>query len=903
MKKLLIIGGGMSSARFCEELIHSGNNKFEITVISKENYVNYDRTKLIYLLKDETPQDFFLNSIEWYEKNKINLIMGKEVKELKREEKKVFLSDGSELVYDILVIATGAHPFIPPVKGLDLPNIFALRTIEDIDRLKKLLKGKSNVMVVGGGLLGIELALILKSLGKNIIISHLTPTIMEMQLNEKAGIFLQRKLEQKGLKFITSNYIVEFLGSTAGVEEAVFKDGQKVKVDLVLFSCGIKPNIDLAKESGLNYNKGIVVDEHLQTNDPSIFAIGEAIEFKGKTFGLVSQVYEQAVFLSKYLLTGDNSLKYSPSPLVPTRLKSEIPVISMGRFTKEADDEIVEYIDERNFIYKLLIIKDNKLEGANFVGDDLNIDNVSIYYSTKLPLPENRADILFPGSKASEMIMDSEKWPDGLQICDCNGVSAGKIRESIKNGNDTLYKVMNSTRAGTGCGNCKNKIKALLVSVVGELREDPAEKYFVPGIPFSREELTEYIIKNNLKSVTEVLSSIKEAKDDAKTKMGLDLLLNYIWKGDYKIEFDARHPNDRYYGNIQKDGSYSVIPAVFGGVIQPDELKRIADVAKKYNTTVKITGADRIGLYSVNKKDLANIWKELGMPCGHAFTKTFRACKTCVGNDFCRFGLADSISLGRKISKRYSGIMNPAKVKMAVSGCPRNCAEATIKDIGIVAIEGGWDIYIGGNGGARVFVAKKLATVKSEEEVFDICDAFLEYYRKNANYLERTSYFVERIGINKIREDVIENISLREKLKKDLAETIANYKDPWKEKTETLNIVESKENYYEENGYIRIIETNKLKTPDRIKLKVKEEELVVFKDRSGKIFVTSAICPHEKGPIEEAIIGNGKITCPIHLYSFDINSGKCSNEGIGELKIYEIKVDDFIWIKPGFYNL
>ncbi len=892
MEKLVIIGGGMASAKLCEEL---DKGKFKITVISKEKESNYDRTKLIYLLKDENPENFFLNTQQWFKENGIKLILDTEVVDIKRDEKIVVTSTGENISYDILVLATGSHPFIPPVKGLDLPGIFAMRTLDDVYKLKEMLKGKSNVMVVGGGLLGLELALVIKQLGKNLFISHLTPTIMEMQLCERAGIFLQKKLEQKGIKFITSNYVVEFLGSTAGVEEAIFKDGQRVKVDLVLFSCGIKPNIDLAGKSGLNYNKGIVVDEHLRTNDPFIFAIGECIEFKGKTFGLVSQVYEHAKFLANYLSKRDDNLKYQPSPLPPTRLKSDIPVISMGKFSEESGDEVVYYVDEHNLIFKKLIIKDNKLVGANFVGDDLNVDAVSIYYSTKMPLPLNRADILFPGSKASEMIMEAENWPDNLQICDCNGVSAGKIREAIKNGNDTLYKVMSSTRAGTGCGNCKNKIKALLVSVVGELREDPAEKYFVPGIPMTREELTEYILKNNFKSVSKVLSSIEGAKGDAKTQMGLDFLLNYIWKGNYEIEYDARHPNDRYYGNIQKDGTYSVIPAVFGGVIKPEELKRIALVAEKYNATIKITGSDRIGLYTIEKKDLENVWKEIDMPCGHAFTKTFRACKTCVGSDFCRYGLNDSISLGRKIAERYSGLMNPAKLKMGVSGCPRNCAEATIKDIGIVAIEGGWDIYIGGNGGAKVFVGKKIATVKTEEEVFDFCDAFIEYYRRNANYLERTSYFVERVGIGKIREDILENIELKKELQKDLWATLSNYRDPWKE-VKVSEIKEVKE-IEKAEGYIRLIETNKLKTPDRLIFTIKEEKIVLFKDRKGEIFVTSAICPHENGPIEEAIIGNGKITCPVHLYSFDMKTGVCSNEGIGNLKVYEVKVDNYVWVK------
>lgn len=889
-ERLVIIGNGMAGGKLVEEIITRDKHRYSITIIGDEPYGNYNRIKLVVKLKEPLLPDFYLNTPQWYAENGVETILGDGVCAINRTEKCVTLQSGRNVFYDKMVLAVGSNPFVPPMNGLDLPGVFTLRKLDDVDMTTSFLQGKSHVTVVGGGILGLELALMLRLLGKSVVVSHLMPTLMEMQLPEDAGKYLRGHLEDLGIRFVMGTYIPDLLGTTAGVETARFKDGTTVKTEAVFFSCGIRPNITLAKQCNLQYNKGIIVNDQLATSDTSIFACGECIEFHNETWGLVAPVYDQARALAA-ILTGEKT-SYVPSPPATTRLKSDIPVISMGKFKSEAGDEVALYVDPHSRIYKQLIIKDSLILGAVLVGEDLNADLISLHYSAKIPVPARRADLLFPGARAGEGIVDGKLIPDDAKICDCNGVSAAKIRQSISNGNDTLYKVMNNTKAGTGCGNCKGKIKALLISEVGELRVDPAEKYYVAGIPMEREALTEFIISNGLRSCSKVFASIPGSVDDSKTRMGLDYLLNYIWKGDYTIENDSRCANDRYSGNIQKDGRFSVIPNIAGGVAKSQHLRAIADVADKYKAMIKITGADRIGLYSIDKKDLKNVWDDLQMGSGHAFTKCFRACKGCVGSTHCRFGLMDSLTLGQKLGERYRGIMGPAKVKMGVSGCPRNCSEATIKDFGVVATDDGWEISVGGNGGAHVCVSKPIIRVKTDDEVIRIADRFYEYYRRYGKYGERTAYFIERVGLKTITDAILNGSeeSLRE-LEQSFEEARKNYKDPW-------TSVESLENESElnetetEDGFTQVAFTDDIPEGASRIYTIKGEPVAVFHGRDGKWVAAHGVCPHKNGPIVDSIYGDGKLTCPLHSYSFDVKTGVCDNPDIGALRMYQVLVRD-----------
>ena len=887
-ERLVIVGNGMAGGKLVEEILTRDALRYSITIIGDEPYGNYNRIKLVVKLKEPSLPDFYLNTPEWYAEQGVTAIVGDGVSLIEKEKKQVVLQSGKKIPYDKLVLTVGSNPFIPPMKGLDLPGVFALRKLDDVDKTRSYLEGKTQVAVIGGGILGLELALMLRLLGKTVTVSHLMPTLMEMQLPEEAGKYLRSHLEDLGIRFIMGTYITDLLGTTAGVETAKFKDGTTTRTEAVFFSCGIRPNVTLAKECNLLFNKGIVVNERLETSDPDIYACGECIEYHNETWGLVAPVYDQSRVLAS-ILTGTQSA-YIPSSPATTRLKSDIPVISMGKFKPDTGDEVTMYVDPNLRIFKQLIVKDSIVLGAVLVGEDLNADLISLHYSARIPAPPRRADLLFPGARAGEGVVDGKLIPDEAKICECNGVSAAKIRQSIAHGNDTLYKVMNNTKAGTGCGNCKGKIKALLISEVGELRTDPADKYYVAGIPMNREELSEFIKSHNYRSCSQVFAAVSGAVDDSKTRMGLDYLLNYIWKCDYIVENDSRCANDRYSGNIQNDGRFSVIPDIAGGVATSQHLRAIANVADKYNAMIKITGSDRIGLFSINKSDLKDVWKDLQMGSGHAFTKCFRACKSCVGSTHCRFGLNDSLSLGQRMGERYRGMMGPAKVKMGVSGCPRNCSEATIKDLGVIATDDGWEISVGGNGGAHVYVSKPIARVKTEDEVIRIADRYYEYYRRFGKYGERTAYFVERVGLKAITDAILDapEESLQE-LENSFAEARSNYRDPW-------TISDNLENEFDLNnnetddGFTQVAMSDNVPPGSSKLFFVKNISIAVFHGRDGKWIATHGICPHKNGPMIDSIYGNGKLVCPLHSYSFDVQTGVCDNSDVGLLKIFEITI-------------
>jgi len=562
-------------------------------------------------------------------------------------------------------------------------------------------------------------------------------------------------------------------------------------------------------------------------------------------------------------------------------------------------------------VFKQLIVRGEKLVGAALIGEDLNADAVGLHFTAGIPLPKRSADLLFPGAKAGEEVMDARQWPDSLRVCDCVGVDAGKLRASIAAGNDTLNKLMAATKAGTGCGQCKSKIKAVLIGQLGQLKDDPADRYFVPGIPLDRTSLEAFLVGRDLKSVSAVLKAAEGSRDDPKTRLGLDYLLGYVWKGAYEVEKDGQSANDRFGGNIQKDGRFSVIPHMPGGLTTPKELKALAEVAEEYGAQLKVTGADRIGIFSVKKEDLQDVWDKLEMKCGHAFSKTFRAAKACVGSQYCRFGLADSLGLGAKMSDRYRGVTGPAKLKMGISGCPRNCAEATIKDFGVVAVEGGWDLFVGGNAGGHVVAAKKIARVKTEDEVIRIADRFYEFYRKHGKYGERTAPFVERLGLEKVLDGILYDTDANLKaLEDDFALALANYQDPWaggvdhelavrrdydpekaygKDRAKKGNVPAPA---LPPDGWLDLGPSEALAAGDSRAFDVPWGEVAVFHGRDGAWTASETRCPHLGGPMVDSHFTAGTLTCPLHSFCFDGTTGACANAEVANLKVWAVEVRD-----------
>jgi nitrite reductase (NADH) large subunit len=790
--KLVVIGNGMAGARLVEEVVARRNgDRYDIVVFGDEPYGNYNRILLSGVLSGtHDPRDIFINPLNWYTENNVTLHAGVRVTKIDRQAKVVYGNNGMAEIYDKLVIATGSRAFVPPMQGLTRDGttewkegIFLFRTLDDCDDIRKYSAQARKVAVIGGGLLGLEAARGLLNMGLEVHVVHLMPHLMEVQLDAPAGALLKRTLEAMGVHIHLEKLTTAINGNNR-VSGLTFKDGSTLDSDMVVISAGIRPNTELAKEAGLSVERGIVVGDDLAcVNDREVFAIGECAQHRGQVYGLVAPLWEQARALAERLTTHDSQATYIGSK-ISTKLKvMGISLAVMGdKEPSHPGDDVATYVEQGRGVYKKLIVRNGKLAGAILLGDDAVAPRLLQAFDRGSELPENRAELLFPLAvqNAATSLAD---LPDSAQICNCNGVTKGAIVAAVKSGCRSLKTLCDATRAGSGCGSCKPQVKELLeFSADGLAAEDPSVHYYVPGVPLTKAELMKTIRERNLRSVSAVFNTLADGREDPGSKAGLASLLKTVWGKDYEDERDARFINDRVHANIQKDSTFSVVPRIYGGVTSAAELRRIADVAEKYNVPmVKITGGQRIDLLGIPKEHLPNVWRDLGMPSGHAYTKAFRTCKTCVGTEFCRYGVGDSTTLGIKIEKRFQGIESPHKMKLATAGCPRNCSEATTKDLGAVAIEGGkWEVYIGGAAGSRVRKGDMLCVVETHEEVLKYLGRFMQYYRENAKYLERTYDFVERAGIEKLRRILVDDAEgICERLDAEIQAAVDGYVDPW----------------------------------------------------------------------------------------------------------------------------
>ena len=793
-QRLVVIGNGMAGARTVEEIL-ARNGDFTITMFGDEPYGNYNRIMLSNLLAGvEDEAGIFLNDLGWYADNGITLHAGVKIEKIDAAKREVVAADGTRTPYDKLIIATGSSSWTPPIKGINNPKrgfhqgVFAFRTLDDTRGMIRYARDHERAVVIGGGLLGLEAARGLQNHVSEVTLLHAMGHLMERQLDEKAGHMLQASVENKlGIKVVTNAMTTEILGKDR-VEGVKLADGTVIPCDVVVIAAGIRPNTAMVADSGLPVERGIVVnDQMLVQGQQDIYSVGECAQHRGNLYGLVAPLWDQAKVLAAHITGRDTAAAYTGSKL-STKLKvAGIDVASMGLIAPETDDdEVIIYNEPKKGVYKQLIIRDGALAGAILVGDNSKAAGLIQAFDRAQALPEERAELLFDiGGPAGEV--KPEDMPDDAQVCNCNGVSKGAICGVVNAGCKTVSGVMDKTRAGKGCGTCKPLVQRIVEwAAGGEAEEDPAASWYVPGVPMPKPELMAAIRKYELKSVSSVFDKlVPGGEHDAKSKMGLASLLKMMWADQYVDERDARFINDRVHGNIQKDGTFSVVPQMKGGVTTPAELKRIAEVAEKYRVPmVKLTGGQRIDLLGIPKEQLPAIWADLDIPSGYAYGKSFRTVKTCVGSDFCRFGVGDSTALGIAIEERYQGLEGPGKMKLAVTGCPRNCAEAYVKDLGVVAIDGGrWEIYVGGAAGAHVRKGDLLTTVDSAEEVIRLTGRFLQYYRENANWLERTYAWVPRVGIDKIRAVVVEDSEgIAEALDAAVEEAVQAYKDPWKER-------------------------------------------------------------------------------------------------------------------------
>ncbi|MFN3648851.1 MAG: nitrite reductase large subunit NirB [Armatimonadota bacterium] len=784
--RVVVIGNGMVGARVVEEILArqqvDGTPRFQITMFGDEPYGNYNRILLSNVLNGaQSEREIFMNPLEWYERNGISLHAGVRVVSVDRERKVVVGANGVEEPYDWLIFATGSRPFVPPMEGTDKEGVFLFRTLDDCRQIAEYARDCETAIVLGGGLLGLEAARGLQTHDVRVTVVEVAPHLMVQQIDADGGAVLRKTLEGMGIAARTECRSSRIAGNgrATGLELA---DGTTLEADMVVISCGIRANSELARDCGLPVERGIVVDDQLRTSDPSIFAVGECAQHRGMVYGLVAPLYEQAQVLADVLTGASPHSLYLGSKLA-TKLKiMGVDLVSLGRVSDvHPGDEVVSYAEPEAGIYKRLIVRDGKLVAGYLLGNADNAATLLDLFNRDADVPARRAALLFPSDGAAGGGV--KDLPNDVLVCSCHQVSKGKLLEAIGSGRCSMSTLAACTKAGTGCGGCKPVLVELLDAYAGNVPPDPRDDWYVPGVPYSKPELVREIRARGLRSVSAVFRELAGGQEDAASKMGLASLLRSLWNEEYEDERDARFINDRVHANIQKDATFSVIPRIYGGITSPDELRRIADVAERYEARmVKITGGQRIDILGVKKEDLPAIWRELGMPSGHAYTKAFRTCKTCVGTEFCRYGVGDSTALGVAAERRFQGIEFPHKVKLAASGCPRNCAESTVKDVGFVAVDDGWEIFIGGAAGSKVRAADLLCEVRTQEEALLLAGRFMQYYREHGKWMERTHAFVERIGIDRLRALLVDDVDgIAEQLDAEMQRAVDAYVDPWEE--------------------------------------------------------------------------------------------------------------------------
>ncbi len=794
-QKLVLIGNGMAGLRTIEELLKITPDLYEITIFGSEPHPNYNRIMLSPVLAGEkTLDDIVLNSLDWYKENDIKLVSGDPVVSIDRAKHQVETHSGKVESYDRLLIATGSYPFIIPIPGADKKGVIGFRDISDVETMLESAKQHRKAVVIGGGLLGLEAANGLMKNGMEVTVVHLMDTLMERQLDKPAAELLQASLQERGLEFKMEAQTAAILGDEQ-VSAVQFADGSEIPADLVVMAVGIRPNIELAQQSGIHCERGIMVSDTMQTFDPLIYAVGECVQHRGTCYGLVAPLFEQAKVCANHL--AQMGIARYEGSVTSTKLKvTGIDLFSAGEFNESEGDETLVLQDPSQGIYKKLVLRDNKIKGAVMYGDTMDGSWYFQLLREGTDISDFRSSILFGQHDVGDAGHGDTKilaLDDSAEVCGCNGVCKGEIIDAIsKKGLFTLDEVRAHTKASSSCGSCTGLVEALLAHTVGEGYDDkPSVKPMCACTDHSHDQVIKAIKENQLKTMNAVRNFLEWKTPDgcASCRPALNYYLLANFPGDYQDDAQSRFINERAHGNIQKDGTYSVVPRMFGGLCTADELRTIADVSDKYQVPeMKVTGGQRIDLFGVKKEDLPAMWKDLsaaGFVSGHAYGKAMRTVKTCAGKNWCRFGTQNSTGLGVQLEELTWGSWMPHKFKLAVSGCPRNCAEATIKDFGVVCVDSGYELHVGGNGGIKVRVTDLLCKVATEEEVLEYCGAFIQKYREEAHYLERTAPWVERVGLSSIKTAIVDNPALRKQFYErfKFSQQFAQI-DPWAERAE-----------------------------------------------------------------------------------------------------------------------
>ena len=794
--KLVMVGNGMAGVRALEELIKLTPDLYEITVFGQEPHPNYNRILLSPVLAGEQKiEEIILNSYEWYADNKITLHTGWSVTQVDRVRRVVYAENKSgeqrTASYDRLILATGSNPFMLPIAGSDLDGVLAYRDIADTQAMIDASQKYKNAVVIGGGLLGLEAANGLMKRGMSVTVVHVAEWLMERQLDKTAGKLLQQSLEARGMHFRIGAQTQSLHGDANGrVKQVVFKDGTHALAELVVMAVGIRPNSALAEKMRLHCDKGIVVTDTLQTvTDARIYAVGECAAHRGIAYGLVAPLFEQAKVLANHL--AEYGIGRYTGSLTSTKLKvTGIDLFSAGDFMGSSDGSTEEIIlsDPHEGIYKKLVIRNDQLVGACLYGDTVDGSWYFKLLREARSVSDIREKLMFGESNIGDVGHEGHSkaasMPDEAEVCGCNGVNKGTICKAIKEkGLFTLDEVRKHTKASASCGSCTGLVEQILMFTAGgDYSATPKLKPICGCTDSSHQDAREAIREQKLLTNEAVFKALnwRHPTGCATCRPAINYYRLSTWPKLAKDDPQSRFINERSHANIQKDGTYSVIPRMWGGETTADELRRIADVVDKYKIpTVKVTGGQRIDLLGVKKEDLVNVWKDIGMPSGHAYAKALRTVKTCVGSEWCRMGTQDSTSMGKELERSMWRMYAPHKVKFAVSGCPRNCAEAGIKDVGIIGVESGWEMYIGGNGGIKTEVAQFFTKLKTPEQVLEYTGAFMQLYREEGWYLERTVHYINRVGLDYVKKKILDDEAGRKALWARLQNALEGEPDPW----------------------------------------------------------------------------------------------------------------------------
>jgi len=759
-QRLVVIGNGMAGCRAVEEVLARDPDRYEIAVFGAEPRVNYNRIMLSPVLAGEKRfEDIVLNDEAWYRDNGIALHAGRAVLAIDRERKTVEAEGGLAVPYDRLILATGSDPVRLPLPGAELAGVVTFRDLDDVGAMIAAADAGGRAVVIGGGLLGLEAAYGLSRRGMEVTVIHLMDVLMERQLDSAASFLLREALAERRVQTELSAQSEAILGEDGRVSALRLKDGRSIPCDLLVMAVGIRPNAALAKAADLLVNRGVVIDDQMRTSDPAVFAIGECAEHRGVAYGLVAPIFEMCRTLAD-VLTGDPDAAYEGS-LLSTRLKvSGVDLFSAGKFAGGEGCEDVVFRDAGRGVYKRLVLEDGRLTGAVLFGDAAD----GAWYFDLMRRGEDVSDIretLIFGQAVTEALSGQDPksavaaMADTAEICGCNGVCKGAIVEAIASrGLTNLDSVRAVTKASSSCGSCTPLVENLLALTLGDgFKADTGPKPVCKCTIHPHGLVRRRIVEEELKSIPQVLQALEWTTPDGcpSCRPALNYYLICAWPAEYRDDKQSRFVNERVHANIQKNGAYSVVPRMWGGLTTPDELRAIADVADEFAIpTVKVTGGQRIDLLGVRKEDLPAVWARLnaaGMVSGHAYGKALRTVKTCVGSEWCRFGTQDSTGLGVRIEKFMWGSWTPAKVKMGVSGCPRNCAEATCKDVGVICVDSGFEIHVGGAAGLEVRGTEVLTKVATETEAIETIAAFVQLYREQAYYLERVHKWLGRVGL------------------------------------------------------------------------------------------------------------------------------------------------------------